>query len=287
MIKYIFALTFLFSGLVSAKTLKPANNKQLYDSSVRIYNLEQNSGGTGSIFKSYKNATHILTNKHVCRLIEPGGVVRYKERKYKITHYKKFPEHDLCLVRIGTSLNITTKVSDTLARTSQTVYVSGHPNLLPHIATKGHLSDNMDIKLVVGVTECEEGDNSMQCMWFGGNPIVKTFDSKVVSNLIKPGSSGSAVFNNEGEIVGVVFAGDGRDFSHGYIVPHIHVLYFIQNAHRFSWVEVGTPVDDNGIKDRIFNYKICKKILIQDGTKLDRLKKFCESIQDNVIWIKQ
>jgi len=285
--KLLLFVTLLVSSLASAKTITPQTIPDLYKTSVRIYDKDQRGGGTGSIFRSYKNASHILTNKHVCRLVEQGGLVSYKDKNYEVSHYKKYPQHDLCLVRIKHNLRVTTTISDTLAKISSTVYVSGHPSLLPHIATKGHLSDRMDIQLVVGTKECSDDNKSIECAWFGGQPVVKTFDSQVVSNLIKAGSSGSAVFNENGEIVGVIYAGSGGDFSHGFIVPHIYVLYFIQNAHRLKWVKVGTPVDDEGLSGRIFNYNKCKDVQTKDSKKYDKLKAFCDSIQDNVIWRKK
>lgn len=275
-----------FIAPLAMAEFRPQSIKDLRDTSVRIMNLQMNSGGTGSIFRSFKKTSIILTNKHVCRLIEPGGYVVTEKRKYLITHYKKFQHHDLCLVRIARNLNINLVVADKLAKPAQTVYVSGHPNLLPHIATKGHLSSNVTIELVVGLKECTEEDaknHPLECVFFGGVPVIEKFSSDVVSNLIKPGSSGSAVFNSQGEIVGVVYAGNGREFSHGYIVPHIHVLYFIQNSRRYPWVKVGTPVDDGGLRDRIFNFEKCyNSFLIRNG----QIEKICKRVKNPMIWRK-
>ena len=281
------AMLILSSTLLEAKNIYPKKVAEFAKTSVRIYDKQQRSGGTGSIFRSYKNASHILTNKHVCRLIEQGGLVEQNGKVYQITHYKKFPIHDLCLVRVRHNFNVSTSVSERLARTSDLSYVSGHPSLLPHILTKGHLSSNEDIQLVVGIKKCQEEDTSFECAWFGGLPDVQTFDSKVVSNLIKPGSSGSAVFNSKGSLVGVAFAGDGRNFSHGFIVPHIYVIFFLQNAHRYKWVKVGTKVDSEDYIDRIFNYNKCRLAFVKDSTKYNKIKKFCKTVQDNVIWREQ
>lgn len=280
----------MFSQLAFGEVKHPKTVAELKETSVRIMNLEMSSGGTGSILKSFSNSTHILTNKHICRLIEPGGVVDYKNKQYLITHYKKFPQHDLCLVRIATSLGIDIEVSETLAKVSSKAIVSGHPSLLPHITTSGHLSERQDIDLVIGLKECTEEDyknpdNALACVFFGGYPVIKTLDAQLISNLIKPGNSGSAVFNDKGEIIGVVFAGNGRDFSYGYIVPHIYVLYFLQNAHRFEWVKVGTPVDDEGLSDRVFNYRKCEQASIL-GIKYEPIRKLCQQISDSMIWRK-
>lgn len=285
--KLILALCLLFGSVATAEIVQPQNIEDLYKTSVRIYDKKEASGGTGSIFKSHDGkASHILTNKHVCRIIEQGGLVNYNDKNYKITHYKKFAMHDLCLVRVATDFGVSLEIANVLSKKSSTVYVSGHPSLLPHIATKGHLSDNMDIQLVVGIKACKEDERSLECAWFGGKPVVKTFASQVVSNLIKPGSSGSAVFNEDGNLVGVVYAGSGRDFSHGFIVPHIYVIMFLQNSHRYDWIRVGTKVPKEGFIKRLFNYNRCREAMIKDTKKYAKIKKFCRSVQDNMIWSK-
>lgn len=280
--KFITILISLSCALGYTKTIKPQNITDLHKTSVRIFNLEMNSGGTGSIYKSYKNATHVLTNKHICRVIEQGGYVEQDNKIYPILHYKKYPLHDLCLIRIRKNFGLSTAISDVLTSKSSEIYVSGHPQLLPHIATNGHLSDRMDIELIVGIEKCLEADDPMVCAWFGGKPVIKTFDSQLVSNLIQPGNSGSAVFNKNGEIVGVVFAGNRGEFSYGFIVPHIYVIMFVQNEHRYDWIKVGTPVDNEGMSERFFNYDKCKQL----ESANERVKEICNVTQNNLIWRK-
>jgi S1-C subfamily serine protease len=281
--RVVITLILFMAATITQAAFNPKTNADFYDTSVRVYNLEMNSGGTGSIFRSYKNASHILTNKHVCALIKPGGYVNYKNKDYIITHYKEYKRHDLCLVRINKGLKISLNISQTISKVSQTVYVSGHPNLLPHIVTKGHISDNMDIQIITGNRPCNKKEiieDPARCSFFGGMPIIEVSESTVVSNLIKPGSSGSAVFNSAGELVGVVYAGSGRGFSHGFIVPHIYLLYFVQNAHRQSWVRVGLKSKTKGSNSSIFNYENCTGIITKP------IKTICDSIQDNLIWRK-
>jgi S1-C subfamily serine protease len=287
--KLLLITCLLFSQVVFAKVVNPKTVEELKETSVRILNLEMTSGGTGSIFKSFSNASHILTNKHICRLIEQGGIVNYKNKQYLITHYKKFKPHDLCLVRIDVNLDININVSDILAKESSKSIVSGHPSLLPHIVTVGHLSERQDIQLIIGTKRCTEKESKedpLTCKFFGGIPVIQTLDAQLISNLIKPGNSGSSVFNKDGEIVGVVFAGSGRDFSYGFIVPQIYVIYFIQNAHRFEWVQVGTPVDDEGMSDRVFNYDKCKDVQLEKSEGYQKIKALCKSVSDTLIWSK-
>jgi S1-C subfamily serine protease len=192
-------------------------------------------------------------------------------------------------VRIAVNLEKSLEVAKTLSKISDTAIVSGHPNLLPHIATVGHLSEREDIELLSGIKPCTKEDiknDPQMCLWFGGKPVIAQLNAQLVSNLIKPGNSGSAVFNKKGEIIGVVFAGNSRDFSYGFIVPHIYVLFFIQNADKFEWVKVGTPVDDEGVSDRIFNYDKCEEVRFKSGSRFDSIKKLCKNGKDSFIWRK-
>jgi S1-C subfamily serine protease len=190
--KSIIGIILTLSTLTSyAEYFRPNSIKDLRATSVKVMNLKMTSGGTGSIYRSVDDASHILTNKHVCRLVEQGGYVVKESKKYLVTHYKKFKDHDLCLVRIAKNLGINLAVSDDLAKPADTVYVSGHPNLLPHIATKGHLSSSKEVSLIVAIEKCSAEDiknDPLTCAFFRGKPVVESFSSQVVSNLIKPGS---------------------------------------------------------------------------------------------------
>lgn len=285
-ISLLFLSQFVFAN---ADVNHPKSALELKQTSVRIMNLEMNSGGTGSIFRSFNNASHILTNKHVCHLIEQGGVVDYKGKQYLITHYKKFPDHDLCMVRVAVNLNINLEVAEEMAPESDTSIVSGHPNLLPHIATVGHLTDRMIIQLMVGIKPCTEDDlekEPLACIFLGGMPVVKSLEARVISNLIKPGSSGSAVFNRQGQLIGVVFAGASREYSYGFIVPQEYLLAFIKTAHLINWVTVGTPVDDGGISGGIFSFKFAKCDNTDPNLDNKIIKNVCSNVKDPMIWRK-
>lgn len=280
-IKITLAFILVLVGIkvvANAEVLKPQDTAQFKLTSVRVYNEEMNSGGTGSILKSDEDGSQILTNKHVCRLVEQGGYVQRDGYAYPVIAYKKFSDHDLCIIKVNENFGINLTISKKIAKASDTIYVSGHPNLLPHILTIGHLSGDIEVRLIVGLRDCTRP--SVDCLIFGGVPVIKSFDSQVVSNLIKPGSSGSAVFNNDGEIIGVVFAGSGRGFSHGFIVPQKYLLYFMAINKYTKFVLVGTPVDSHGLKGRIFNYKRCTK-----NNKSKKASSICNSVKSNMIYI--
>lgn len=281
----IILASILFSFTTFGKTFHPSTIEDFKKTSVRIYNLEMNSGGTGSIYRSYSNASHILTNKHVCELTVNGGYVVQNNKKYLVTHYKKFAHHDLCLVRIAKNLGVSLKVARTIEDASKVVYVSGHPSLLPHILTKGHLSDRVEIELLSEIKPCTKEDfttRGMECIFFGGIPVLKKMDAQVVSNLIKPGSSGSPVFNKNGEIIGLVYASDSREASFGYIVPQIYLFYFLQNAHRHTWQKVGTLTSSNIDKKEKAVAKCSYTTLIKN----DNIRSICKRIKDSMIWRK-
>lgn len=277
-----------FSLIANSETLRPKTVKDFQRSSVRILNIQENSGGTGSIFRSSSKGSEILTNKHVCRLVEQGGIVEQEGRKYLVTHYKKFPKHDLCLIKIKQNLGISLVLAANMAKQSSVTKVSGHPNLLPHILTSGHLSGNMNIKLLTGLKKCTDVDKinrMVECIFFGGIPIIDVLNANVVSNLIKAGSSGSAIFNEDGEIVGLVFAGSGRNFSYGFIVPQEYVSFFIKTRGLYMYTKVGTknPLDEN-ISDRVFSYKKCDKIKESKDPKLTKVKELCSTLSFDSLW---
>jgi len=113
--------------------------------------------------------------------------------------------------------------------------VSGHPKLLPNIITRGHFSGKMVISLVTDVKPCTGKEQSAQdvffCSLLGVKPVIKTLETIVVSATIQPGSSGSAVYNSNGDIGAVIFAGAG-DFGYGVAVPHEFIKTFLEQELR-------------------------------------------------------
>lgn len=287
--KLILSVLLLSVSVNAAESFKPKTIAEFEKTSVMIVPKNGRSGGTGSIFRSNTQGSLILTNKHVCRIIEQGGYVVKGEQKYPITHYKKYKHHDLCLVKINKNMGINLAVAKGTTHHSQKSIVSGHPNLFPHVVTEGHLSKEVEIELIVGFKKCTEEDhkeNAMVCWFFKGMPVIKKFNSQFVSNLIMPGNSGSAVFNDSGEVVGVVFAGYGRGLGFGYIVPHIYVVYFMDTQHRYKWIEVGTEVDDRGFDKRFFYYRTCRELPNFKNKKLQKAAAICNKVMDNMIWLK-
>ena len=243
-LKSILAFTFLMTGcaLVSIGGHKrsptiPANNAQYAKTAVMITEESERSGGTGVILDSNPGVSHILTNKHVCGLVQVGGkVITDSGKRYPVDAYRVYSKHDLCLIEVNADLGVNIKVAESAPEEYETSIVVGHPALLPTMITVGHFSKAQIINLMVGLKECdgtEEGEDALMCMFIGGKPIIKTFQAQATSSLIMPGSSGSAVYNTKGELSGLIFAGR-QNLSYGYLVPWEYVNDFLKNKRNYK-----------------------------------------------------
>lgn len=216
--------------------LNKANEEQkITDATVMITRLSR-GGGTGVIINHKANQSIVLTNNHVCEAVQDGGnVVTNSGDKFLITSYAKSQYHDLCLVYVQSDLGISAKIAKAAPKLYTPATISGHPNLLPTVVTKGHFSGIKQIDVFTGIKKCtaelleNAGDDlKMLCMFFGGIPVIKKYDAMLVTAMIMAGSSGSAVYNDSNEISGLAFAGsDG--LSYAYVVPYEFVTNFLEN----------------------------------------------------------
>jgi len=210
---------------------------------VMITNLAQNSGGSGTILENGPTGSTVLTNRHVCELIKVGGVVDSDQGNAFVVSYKMSEVHDLCLLRVASDLGHSTSVAYNVPVPYEKVYVSGHPHLLPTIMTEGHLSGKRVIQVMIGSRECTANElmdpaTAFFCAIVGKMPVVRSFESIAVSNIIQPGSSGSGVYNTSGLVTAVIFAGDG-DMAFGYAVPIEYVYNFVTTeAEKLPFLKV-------------------------------------------------
>jgi S1-C subfamily serine protease len=226
-------ITFSFASVNQPKT-----NKELRNAAVMVVNNEMSSGGTGSILKSDNTGSLILTNKHVCRVVENGGYIIHERLRSKVVAYKVYTKHDLCIIKIKNNLGVNLKLADKRPEMADTSVVSGFPQLKPNTITRGHFSDLLLVNVMVGEDECTEEEflTNMYCIFMGFKPRIETFKSQHTSNLIQPGNSGSAVFNGDGDLAGVVFAGSG-DLGFALIVPYDFVVDFVKNQETYPFVK--------------------------------------------------
>jgi S1-C subfamily serine protease len=209
--------------------LHPTTAEEFAETSVKILNMRETGGGSGVILRSSKEGSEILTNRHVCEIAEKGGWVISRQGKHSVMAIKKSDQHDLCLVQIKEDLHVATEVAEKSPKFGDEAIVSGHPKLYPHTISRGTFSDRMSVDIMVDVRDCtkeEINKDPFTCLLMGF-PIIKTYDAQHTSALILPGNSGSAVFNSDGKIAGLVFASGSRELHFGIIVPHQYVKFFV------------------------------------------------------------
>lgn len=275
--------TYLFS---SSKTIKPKTNAEYSLTSVMITRYDGRSGGSGVIIASSKNSSKILTNAHVCAVIARGGVVRSDTAKGVVKSYKVSEIHDLCLITTNNNFKVNTVVAQEAPEIYADAAVVGHPALMPTIVTKGVFSQKELITLLVGSRPCTQEELANErigiiCMFMGGMPQIKTFEAQVVSSTIMPGSSGSPVFNANGEISGLVFAGSGN-FGYAYVVPFEYISNFFEHEvpllpNKFPDGSTGSPFQEEEKKNY---HKIC------ENNHHDAIKNICDMVSKSLLMEK-
>ncbi len=259
--------------------------------SVKITNMAANSGGTGIVLRSSPVRSYVLTNAHVCGVVEKGGLVSGMAGSYTVVGYKKSESSDLCLIKVSGDLGYNTKLSKRLPRLFyEKASVSGHPALMPNIVTEGHFSGREVVPILVGFKECTPEDaqdpqKGPLCFMLGGLPIIKEFESILVSATIMPGSSGSGVYNEDRELAGVVFAGSGQ-LGYAWTVPYEQVVNFLFAEQKSLKYEKPTNTVDifqgGGAKSKLEDSMILLKKVCgsADRTKVESL---CQLLDSSLI----
>lgn len=267
--------TLFHSSKRALKDVRPKNAAEFAQTSAMITINDKNSGGSGVILSSSEKESLILTNKHVCEVIQGTGLVTTSGKDYKIKQFKVYKKHDLCLIKIEANLKVNTVVATQDPPLYSHAYVSGHPSLLPHVLTDGYFSDKKQIEIMTDIRPCKDEEfetNAMQCIFMGGIPVIKKFDSQLVTATIMPGSSGSGVFNEQGEISGLIFAGSAQGLSYGFIVPLSYIQDFLKNESQYKWRKPYV-----GSNQKFFIKALGRKIMI--GCRSNKL--YSESCEKN------
>jgi len=217
---------------------------------VMITNMSEDSGGSGSIISTSANKSIVLTNAHVCDVLnDAGGIVKKEDgSRYMVTGYHKSKFHDLCAVWVAADL----KASVSLAKTAPAAYteatITGHPALLPNVINKGEFGERKFIDVMTGVKKCTKKNvrteqDALYCMFFGAIPVITTYESVTVSAIIMGGSSGSAVLDKDKNLSGVVFAGQGGGLSYAFIVPFEYVSIFVNEELQVATELTKVPLE--------------------------------------------
>lgn len=153
----------------------------------------QLSHGTGFIAAGKSGKKYLITNWHVCK-IDPIGqsIVRYSSTK------------DLCAVN-APQQDPALKLAKSV-RVGQTVYTRGYP-FQELIESVGVVREDFVWTYAFKPLRdggCEDGLERLDHVWDFGYDCVATYHSTLTSLYGQPGSSGSAVVDSDGNLVGVV-----------------------------------------------------------------------------------
>lgn len=283
--KLVGALLILTAGLLYF------NNKSVTAETVMITNMAGNSGGSGVVIELEDTSSTILTNAHVCGVVLKGGMVQttYGESAV-VEKYAKDTVHDLCVIKVSKRLKQKAKLASGPPKLYSKSTVSGHPSLYPNIVTQGHFSGRSVINVFTGTRECTDKDTEtmdgiLVCAFFNGMPVFNTYEAGVISALIKPGSSGSAVYNEDNELSGLVFAGAG-EIGYGMIVPYEYVANFISKV-KDDKVKYISPQYEQTLLDMLSekSTKSSYKSLIKkcDNAKTKAIKILCDKLQESYV----
>lgn len=245
-------IVFGMTNMPVKKIIRPKTAKEFAYTAVKLINSEHSAGGSGVILSSEVNRSIVLTNRHVCEILTKGGVIIRESEKYRIESVKISRNHDLCLVKTRNNLNVNTVIAEKAPELYADATISGFPALLPHVTTRGNFSEHYPITLPAGMRECTPEDirrsllrrdveTLLICSIFNTLPAPgDAIDSQLITALIMGGSSGSGIFNADGEISALVFAGfaDGG-LSFGFAVPHKYIKDFVKiESNNMPWTLV-------------------------------------------------
>lgn len=93
---------------------KPTTIDDLRKVTARISDPTMQSGGSGSVIESGRLGSLILTNNHVCEAMEPNWIVTVNNVSSKISKFKQFDKHDLCIIKVRRDYGVSLKVAGRL-----------------------------------------------------------------------------------------------------------------------------------------------------------------------------
>lgn len=285
--KALLVLGVLVLGFSVTRMVKNRNPTDLTKNAVMIVNKEENHGGTGIIFHSTKAGSFVLTNFHVCNAVKSGGIIKTTTGDYQIQSFLESQVSDLCLIYTSADLKQMTRLASKEPLVFSVSKAAGHPALMPTVISVGHFSDRRIISVMTGNRPCTDADmqdplNSLYCGFFGAVPVIKSYDSQLITSTIMPGSSGSGVYNANNELSAVVFAGQG-DFGYGWVVPYDQVKQFL-NFESFTgkWQTIDQTL--NKLAEEKTTTKDMQKKC--DNAKNIKIVQFCQILKRDLLWTR-
>ena len=186
-----------------------ANPKLIVKQSlVHIVSEQLEGSGSGVIIQSSKNKTIILTNKHVCMVAQNSRFRVKAVKDYNKNSLKYYPakidfmsiNKDLCILKSKKQLKHAAKIAEKDVNLGDTLLTYVNYGRILGVFSQG---------IAGHIVLFPENKEYMMSNLYGFS-----------------GSSGSGVFNKNGELVGIVTVKIGRDMGH---IRLEHIKNFLDN----------------------------------------------------------
>lgn len=178
------------------------------------------TGGTGFYMQAPSGEVVTVTNGHVCEVSPDGHWLEATDDSGVGRELLEIREisttTDLCILSGPSSPPANLPKLATYQSRMKRVWSLGHPFLKPNTLTSGYIVGFEEVTLdesELKETQCKPPTRMME-----DNECVRKLWAFETSVVIYPGNSGSPVLTDEGEVVGVFFAGDGRS-NRGIFIP--------------------------------------------------------------------
>ena len=180
--------------------------------------------GSGSVI-NYHGKRYIATNAHVCNIAFNHKDIyiksNLKEKLYKVEIVTVDRRHDICLTTVPHEFRTYGLKLGMQPHEGDDVYVLGFPYSNRKTFVFGEYTGEQTIKVPYDYSkeDCPIDITEVRSI-FGLVKVCKlSMVSGEITATIYPGNSGSAVVNNRGLMVGIIFAGDRVSTVTNYMIP--------------------------------------------------------------------
>lgn len=205
-----------------------SNDKEVLKANIMVFNdqyssflgityKENNSYGSGVIYKSDAKFYYALTNNHVVNLDyaykhQDLYIEDYYANKIAAEVVYSDVKYDLAVIRFAKTSKLNElKISDDAITVRENVKSLGNPHSIRNVVSKGQV-------------------NCYSYVTLDTNKSKVDFEVIVHSAKIAGGSSGGALLNSDNEIIGITFAGvfdNTGNFITGYAIPAMRIKEFL------------------------------------------------------------